>query len=193
MNPRTISRNLSPISHLLEYSFISRFPSSRVSTARSFIPTFQNPARQPHIKSFSTSRTLFAAMTDPSKYILNHTMLRVKDPQASIKFWEHLGMSLINKIDNPENKFCLYFLAFDGPNSVSSDKHWTNREGIIELTHNYGTEDDPNYKITNGNTDPHKGLKITRSRSSKNDLTGRHRIWTCRNLRRQHPGCMSED
>lgn len=98
-------------------------------------------------------------MTDTSKYILNHTMLRVKDPRASIKFWEHLGMSLINKIDNPENKFCLYFLAFDGPNSVSSGKHWTNREGIIELTHNYGTEDDPNYKITNGNTDPHKGSK----------------------------------
>ncbi|KAL1297790.1 hypothetical protein AAFC00_006326 [Neodothiora populina] len=97
-------------------------------------------------------------MSDPSKYLLNHTMIRVKDPQGSVKFYEHLGMKLINKIDNPDAKFCLYFLAFDGPNSVSNGKHWTNREGIIELTHNYGTEDDPNYKITNGNTDPHKGF-----------------------------------
>lgn len=44
-------------------------------------------------------------------------------------------MKVINKIDNPDAKFCLYFLAFDGPNSVSHGKHWTDREGIIELTY----------------------------------------------------------
>lgn len=37
---------------------------------------------------------------------------------------------------------------------MSHGNHWTDREGIVELTHNYGTEDDPNYKIANGNTDP---------------------------------------
>lgn len=31
--------------------------------------------------------------TDPSKYVFNHTMIRVKDPKASIQFYEQvLGM-----------------------------------------------------------------------------------------------------
>lgn len=67
-------------------------------------------------------------------------------------------MKVINKIPNPDAKFDLYFLAYDSPQAVSAGNHWTDREGLIELTHNHGTEDDPNYKITNGNTDPHKGF-----------------------------------
>lgn len=61
---------------------------------------------------------------------------------------------LINKIENPDAKFDLYFLAYDSPKAVSHGNHWTDREGIVELTHNYGTENDPDYKIANGNTDP---------------------------------------
>jgi lactoylglutathione lyase len=67
-------------------------------------------------------------------------------------------MRVINKIPNPNAKFDLYFLAYDSPEAVSAGNQWTDREGIIELTHNYGTENDPNYKITNGNTEPHKGF-----------------------------------
>lgn len=92
--------------------------------------------------------------TDPTKYKLNHSMIRVKDPKRSIKFYEFLGLKLINTIKNPDAKFDLYFLAYDSPKAVSHGNHWTDREGIVELTHNYGTEDDPNYKIANGNTDP---------------------------------------
>ncbi|KAF2193984.1 glyoxylase I [Zopfia rhizophila CBS 207.26] len=92
--------------------------------------------------------------TDPTKYKLNHSMIRVKDPKRSVEFYEFLGMKLINKIQNPDAKFDLYFLAYDSPKAVSHANHWTDREGIVELTHNYGTEDDPNYKIANGNTDP---------------------------------------
>lgn len=84
--------------------------------------------------------------------------IRIKDPKRSVEFYEFLGMKVINKIQNPDAKFDLYFLAFDGPKAVSHGNHWTDREGIVELTHNYGTEDDPNYKITNGNTEPHKGF-----------------------------------
>lgn len=36
---------------------------------------------------------------------------RVKDPKRSIAYYELLGMKLINKLDNPDNKFCLYFLG----------------------------------------------------------------------------------
>jgi len=96
--------------------------------------------------------------TDTSKYKFNHSMLRVKDPKESLKFYEFLGMKLIQKLENADAKFDLYFLAYDSPSAVSPGKHWTDREGIIELTHNYGTESDPEYKIVNGNTEPHRGF-----------------------------------
>jgi lactoylglutathione lyase len=79
-------------------------------------------------------------MTDPSKYKLHHSMLRVKDPKRSIEYYEFLGFKVINKIENPDAKFDLYFLAYDSPGAVSHGAHWTDRQGIIELTHNYGTE-----------------------------------------------------
>ena len=83
----------------------------------------------------------------------------MKDPKRSLEFYQNaLGMKLINNIKNPDAKFDLYFLAYDGPKAVSSGNHWTDREGIVELTHNYGTEDDANYQVNNGNADPHKGF-----------------------------------
>jgi lactoylglutathione lyase len=96
--------------------------------------------------------------TDPSTYKLNHSMLRVKDPQRTIKFYELLGMKVINTLKNPESNFDLYFLAYDSAKAPSHGNHWTDRQGIIELTHNYGTENDPNFKINNGNADPNKGF-----------------------------------
>lgn len=63
-------------------------------------------------------------------------------------------MSLIEKKEFPDNKFDLYFLAYDGPNSVSQKNHWTDREGIIELTHNYGTENESGQVYHNGNKSP---------------------------------------
>ena len=103
-------------------------------------------------------------------------MLRVKDPQRSseafpvsflrfkdlilypVKYYEFLGMKQINKIENPDAKFDLYFLAYDAPKSLSSGKHWTARQGVLELTHNYGTEKDDNFKVNNGNSEPGKGF-----------------------------------
>ncbi|KAL8860557.1 MAG: hypothetical protein Q9178_002909 [Gyalolechia marmorata] len=96
--------------------------------------------------------------TDTSKYKLNHSMLRIKDPERSLKFYKHLGMSLIHKIPQPDAKFDLYFLAYDSPTAISHKAHWSDRQGIIEFTHNYGTEDDPNYKPANGNSDPGRGF-----------------------------------
>lgn len=95
--------------------------------------------------------------TDRTKWKLNHTMLRVKDPQRSIDFYRLLGLTQIDKISQPEANFDLYFLAYDGPSARSPQQHWTDREGVLELTHNYGTEDDPNFKIANGNEEPGKG------------------------------------
>jgi len=133
--------------------FVSRTAFQRTASIASQIA--RSITHRPSTNRFFATST---AMTDPSKYKLNHSMLRVKDPKASVKFYEHLGMSVVNEIKNPDAKFDLYFLAFDGPKAVSHGNHFTNREGIIELTHNYGTENDPNYKVANGNSEPGKGF-----------------------------------
>lgn len=50
------------------------------------------------------------------------------------------------------------FIAYDGPESASQGAHWSDREGVIELTHNYGSENDDNFQINNGNKEPGKGF-----------------------------------
>ena len=57
---------------------------------------------------------------------------------------------MIRHIEQPEAKFDLYFLAYDSPKALSHGETLTNRQGLIELTHNYGTENDPNYKVATG-------------------------------------------
>ena len=69
--------------------------------------------------------------TDTSKYKLNHSNIRVKDPKRSIKFYEHLGMKQINKIEMAEAKFDLYFMGYDSPKAVSHGNSWTDREGVL--------------------------------------------------------------
>ena len=72
----------------------------------------------------------------------NHTMIRVKDPKASLDFYQWiLGMELIDEFKGED--FTLYFLAFDHSNGASSEEKKANkfnREGILELTYNHGTE-----------------------------------------------------
>ncbi|KAI5467765.1 Glyoxalase/Bleomycin resistance protein/Dihydroxybiphenyl dioxygenase [Mariannaea sp. PMI_226] len=99
-----------------------------------------------------------ATTTDTNNYKLNHSMIRVKDPKESVKFYEFLGLSLIKKLEFPDNKFDLYFLAYDSANAQSSGNSVFDREGVVELTHNYGTENDPDYKVNSGNAEPHRGF-----------------------------------
>ncbi|KAH6696813.1 glyoxalase I [Plectosphaerella plurivora] len=112
----------------------------------------QHSARS--LRTFAT----MAGTTDTKNYKLNHTMIRVKDPKKSVEFYEHLGMSVIKKLEQPEAKFDLYFLAYDAPGALSAGASVFDREGIIELTHNYGTENDPEYKANTGNAEPHRGF-----------------------------------
>ena len=66
-------------------------------------------------------------------------------------------MKLIKKLPNPDSKFDLYFLAFDSPKALNHGRDWTDRQGILELTHNYGSEDG-DWQANNGNGEPHKGF-----------------------------------
>ena len=98
---------------------------------------------------------------NPHRYTLNHTMLRVKDPSASLAFYcGTVGMSLLRKVDIEAGAFSLYFLAFleEGeaiPKEGGALAEFVfGRPGVLELTHNWGTEDDPDFAYHDGNTPP---------------------------------------
>ncbi|OOV92215.1 lactoylglutathione lyase [Pseudomonas sp. MF6396] len=93
-------------------------------------------------------------------FVFNHTMLRVKDVAKSLGFYTRvLGFSLVEKRDFPEAEFSLYFLALVDKAQIPADPakrtEWMKSiPGILELTHNHGTENDPAFAYHNGNTDP---------------------------------------
>ena len=88
----------------------------------------------------------------------NHTMIRIKDSEKSLAFYQDvMGMSLIRSDGSKEAGFTLYFLAYSIPYKIpsSSTPNWTAyREGLLELTWNHGTESDQNFAYHNGNTAP---------------------------------------
>jgi len=59
------------------------------------------------------------------KYL--HTMIRVSDPEATIRFFELLGLREIRRYDNEKGRFTLIFLAAPG-----------DEDAQVELTHNWG-------------------------------------------------------
>lgn len=96
-------------------------------------------------------------------FIFNHTMLRVKDPAVSLKFYQDvLGMTLLHKKSFPQAKFDLYFLAkldedelANLPTTETEKAVYTFRQrGILELTHNHGTENLPDFAYHDGNAEP---------------------------------------
>jgi len=103
-----------------------------------------------------------SAPKDPATndFIMQQTMLRVKDPLASIEFYTKvLGMTLLTRIDVPPMKFTIYFVGYEDPKNIPKDEKeqraWAlSRPATIELTHNWGTENDPNQKYHNGNSEP---------------------------------------
>ena len=94
-------------------------------------------------------------------FVLNHSMLRVKDPAVSLDFYTRVfGMRVLRKLDFPEMKFSLYFLHRASaeqapPEDIGERTAWTfAQRGILELTHNWGTEADPAFKYHDGNAQP---------------------------------------
>ena len=80
-----------------------------------------------------------------------------------------LGMTLFQKLDFPTMKFSLYFLAYEDKNDIPKDKDekvaWVfSRKATLELTHNWGTEDDETQSYHSGNSDPrgfgHIGIAV---------------------------------
>lgn len=112
-----------------------------------------------------------AAFRDPEtpRFSLAQTMLRVKDPRQSLRFYRDLlGMRLL--AIKHFSDFSLYFLAQPAslpssllaslPASVdpSDESGWAVMKQlpgpVLELTHNHGTENEEGFSYHNGNTDP---------------------------------------
>jgi lactoylglutathione lyase len=55
-----------------------------------------------------------------------HSMLRVSDPDATVRFFELLGLEERRRMEQPEGKYTLIFMGVPG------------EEAEIELTHNWG-------------------------------------------------------
>ncbi|MGN5375685.1 VOC family protein [Sphingomonas hankookensis] len=59
-----------------------------------------------------------------------HTMIRVSDPDATIAFFDLLGLKQVRRMDNEQGRFSLIFLAAPGQEGVAE----------VELTHNWDPE-----------------------------------------------------
>jgi lactoylglutathione lyase len=57
-----------------------------------------------------------------------HTMIRVSDPEATIRFFNLIGLEERRRMNNEAGKFSLIFLGVPGD------------AGEVELTHNWGQE-----------------------------------------------------
>lgn len=76
-----------------------------------------------------------------------HTMLRVGNLERSIAFYTQvLGMQLLRRSENPEYKYSLAFLGFDGGNPGQAE---------LELTYNWGVD-----TYDNGNAYGHIALGV---------------------------------
>jgi lactoylglutathione lyase len=62
---------------------------------------------------------------------LLHTMIRVRDLDASLEFYtEKLGMSLRRRVDNEHGRFSLAFVGYEG------------EQAVVELTYNWDQDED---------------------------------------------------
>ena len=60
-----------------------------------------------------------------------HTMIRVTDPEATIAFFELIGLEVVRRRDVEQGRFTLIFLAAQGQEGVAE----------LELTYNWPPED----------------------------------------------------
>jgi len=68
------------------------------------------------------------------KYL--HTMIRVTDPDATVQFFELLGLKEVRRFDNDKGRFTLIFLA--APEDMNEPGQ--RAEAEVELTYNWPPE-----------------------------------------------------
>jgi lactoylglutathione lyase len=108
----------------------------------------------------------FSKNPDPAThgYVFNHVMMRVRDPEVSLDFYTRiLGMTLLATLDIEQFSFTNYYLGYTSPAERAAApkeqdgqlRQMFSRQSVLELTHNWGTEDDDDFEgYHNGNSDP---------------------------------------
>jgi lactoylglutathione lyase len=108
-------------------------------------------------------------MSATDGFVMNQTMLRVKDPNRTVAFYRDvIGMTLLDRYDFPEMKFSLYFMGYPQgsvPEDPGERVQWVfEQPALLEFTHNWGTEDDAAVAYHDGNSDPrgfgHIGISV---------------------------------
>lgn len=64
-----------------------------------------------------------------TKYL--HTMIRVTDPDATVRFFNLIGLEEVRRFDNEQGRFTLIFLAAPGQDGVAE----------VELTYNWDPQE----------------------------------------------------
>lgn len=86
-----------------------------------------------------------------------HTMLRVADPEATIKFFGLLGLSETRRMENQQGRFTLIFLAtpedFAGPGERARTE--------VELTYNWPNEGESSEVYTGGRNFGHLAFRVS--------------------------------
>lgn len=105
--------------------------------------------------------------SDPTiGYKLNHLMLRIRDPEASLSFYVNLmGMRTVFTFNT--GPFTIYYLGYPQTDADRADlQAWGEKTcgvlphtlGLLELYHIHGSEKQPKGYYTTGNDAPHLGF-----------------------------------
>ncbi|GGN41685.1 lactoylglutathione lyase [Novosphingobium indicum] len=78
-----------------------------------------------------------------------HTMIRVTDPDATIRFFELIGLKEVRRFSNEKGRFTLIFLAPEGQEDAQ-----------VELTYNWPEEDGSAEEYTGGRNFGHLAYEV---------------------------------
>lgn len=79
-----------------------------------------------------------------------HTMIRVTDPDATIAFFELIGVKEVRRFDSEQGRFTLIFLAAEGQEGIAE----------VELTYNWPPEDGETEVYTGGRNFGHLAYQV---------------------------------
>lgn len=85
---------------------------------------------------------------DLIKYL--HTMIRVTDPDATVAFFELIGLREVRRFDSEQGRYTLIFLAAPGQEGVAE----------VELTYNWPLEDGTAEEYTGGRNFGHLAYRV---------------------------------